>query len=418
MLANKNKNIFFYIFAALFPFWTMLLSVAKFNSKSAMNLFWYGCAFMGFVFIYYPVGGSGTDSTRIAQGLINMHFNPTDFDTVVGYFYNEDSSLDIYQTFVTFIVSLFTGNPHYLFLIFAVVFGFFYSRNLFVVFSFSKTDKLNWWVWIVLVMFILIRPIWDINGVRMYTALHVFLYGLFSYLLQNNYKKLIWCLLAVFIHFSFVLPVAILALIMIVPKHNLSVLFILYFVAIAFSELDIESLRYSLQDILPAQLNKKVGEYMNEEYILTVSERNSSYSQYIHIAGYMSRYFSHFIVIFFWINLKSFFQNDQYRKILSCFLIFATVFETLSVIPSMGRFLDVSNMIFYALLLKMLFDSSINYKLHKFVKYTALLLVLPILFRLRVGTDYYGSSLFWGNFVSAIFVDDNVPIIDFVKSIF
>ena len=71
---------------------------------------------------------------------------------------------------------------------------------------------------------------------------------------------------------------------------------LLYFVAIAFSELDIESLRYSLQDILPAQLNKKVGEYMNEEYILTVSERNLSYSQYIHIAGYMSRYFSHFIV--------------------------------------------------------------------------------------------------------------------------
>jgi hypothetical protein len=75
-------------------------------------------------------------------------------------------------------------------------------------------------------------------------------------------------------------------------------------------------------------------------------------------------------------------------------------------------------MIFYALLLKMLFDSSINFKLQVFVKYLALLLVLPILFRLRVGTDYYGSSLFWGNFVSAIFIDDNVPIIDFMKSIF
>lgn len=413
-----HKYKYNYIFAVLFPFWTMLLSVAKFNSKSAKNLFWYGCAFMGFVFIYYPVGGSGTDSTRIAQGLINMHFNPVDFDIVVGYFYNEDSSLDIYQTLVTFIVSLFTGNPHYLFLIYAIVFGFFYSRNLFIVFSFSKTEKLNWSVWIVLVMFILIRPIWDINGVRMYTALHVFLYGLFSYLFQNNHKKLICCVLAVFVHFSFILPVAILLMIIFVPKRNLSVFFILYFIAIAFNELDIESLKYGLQDILPAQLNKKVGEYMNEEYILTVNERNSSYSQYIHVAGYMSRYFSHFIVIFFWINLKSFFQNDQLRKILSYFLIFATVFETLSVIPSMGRFLDISNMIFYALLLKMLFDSSINFKLQVFVKYLALLLVLPILFRLRIGTDYYGSSLFWGNFISAIFIDDNVPIIDFVKSIF
>lgn len=415
---ENNKYKYQYIFALFFPFWSMIASVKFFKSLSARNLFWYGCAFMGFVFIFNPVGGSEADGTRYAQFLIEMHNQPVNFNNFIGNFYKEDMSLDIYQTLVTFVISLFTDNPHYLFLVFAIVFGFFYSRNIFMILDFSKSNKLNWWVWIVLLMFILIRPIWEINGVRMYTALHVFLYGLFSYLLQNNYKKLIWCFLAIFVHFSFVIPLIVLLIIIFIPKNNYSILFIIYFVAISFKELSIQALNDYLQGILPAQLSKKAGEYMNEEYILAVSELNSSYSQYIHIAGNMSRYFSHFVVLFLWINLKSFFQSVLHRKMLSYFLIYGAIFEILSVIPSMGRFMDIPNMIFYALLLVLLFDTSIKPNLHVSVKYLSILLILPVFFRLRIGTDYYGLSLFWGNFISAIFIDDNMPIIAFVKSFF
>lgn len=396
----------------------MIASVKLFKSPSARNLFWYGCAFMGFVHIYNPVGGSEADGTRIAQGLIDMHNNPIDFDTVVGYFYNEDNKLDIYQTLVTFILSLFTSNPHFLFLVFAIVFGFFYSRNVFMLLDFSKTNELNWWVWIVLLMFILICPIWEINGVRMWTALHIFIYGLFSYLLQNNYKKLIWCFLAVFVHFSFVIPLSVLLIIIFIPKNNFSILFIIYFVALTFKELNIQALNDYLQGILPTQLSKKASDYMNEDTIMMVSERNSALSQYLHVVSMSSRYFSNIVILFFWLNLKSFFQIELQRKLLAYFLIFGALFEVLSVIPSMGRFVNVSAMLFYALLLILLFDSSIKPKFQVIIKYLSVLLILPIFFRLRIGTDYFGLSLFWQNFISAIFIDDNKPIINFVKSIF
>ena len=371
---------------------------------------------MGFVFIYFSVGGSNNDSTRIAQGLIDMHFNLIDFDTVSGYFYKENK-LDIYQTLVTFIVSIFTANPQFLFFVFAIVFGYFYSRNMFMIFEFAKTDKLNWWVWAVILMFILIVPIWNINGVRMYTAFHVFLYGLYSYLLKKNYKRLIWCVLSVFVHFSFIIPLTLLFVYFFLPKKNTSIFFIFYFVAIAFAEIDIQSLKSGLQDILPEQLSRKTSDYMSEDYVATVNELNASYSQYINIAAQMARYFSLIVIIYFWINIKSLFKNELYVKMLTLFLFFGAIFEILSVIPSMGRFKVITNMIFYALLIIMLFDSSENSKLNLFIKYSSLLLILPILFQLRKGTDFYGLSLLWGNFVSAFFYEDNVTIIEAIKSI-
>lgn len=410
---EKVEKSYQYTFALLFPFWAMLLSVIKFKSPSAKNLFWYGCAFMGIVFIFFPVGGSGNDSTRIAQGLIDIHNNPIDFKTVLGYFYNEENKLDIYQTLVTFIVSLFTDDPHFLFFVFAIVFGYFYSRNLFMILELSNTDKLKWWVWIVLIMFVLILPIWLINGVRMWTAMHVFLYGFFSYFLKSEKKMLVWCFLSLFIHFSFIVPLSIFLVYLFLPKRYYHLYFMFYFVSILFAEIDIQFLKDFLIDSLPTQLNQKTSEYMNEDYIVVVAERNSSLSQYIHVSHLLSRVFVNLTILFFWMNLKTFLQNSNFRKLILPFLLFAAIFEFLSVVPSMGRFITLSNMLFYALCLIVMFNFQTKIKYHK---YFTLLLILPILFNIRLGLDFYGISLITGNFFSSFFIVDNLPLIDYIKS--
>ena len=402
-----------YTFALLLPFWAMLLSVIKFKSPSAKNLFWYGCAFMGIVFIFFPVGGSGNDSTRIAQGLIQMHYNPVDLKTILEYFYSEDYNLDIYQTLVTFMVSLLTKEPHFLFFVFALVFGYFYSRNLFLILELSDTDKLKWWVWIVLIMFILILPIWLINGVRMWTAMHVFLYGVFSYFLKSDKKMLLWCFLSLFIHFSFIIPLSIFLVYLFLPKRLYHLYFMFYFVSILFAEIDVQFLKESISDLLPRQLSQKTGQYMNEDYVLNIADRDSSLSQYIHISHLLTRVFVNLMILFFWMNLKTFLQDNNFKKLILPFLLFAAVFEFLSVVPSMGRFVNLSNMLFYALCLIVMFKFQSEIKYHK---YLTLLLILPILFSVRVGFDFYGISLFVGNFVSSFFIDDNLPLIEYVKS--
>ncbi len=397
----------------------MIASVKFFKSLSARNLFWYGCAFMGFVFIYNPIGGTSADSSSIAQGLTDMHINPVNFEKVSSYFFTEEGSLDIYQELIVFIVSVFTGNAHVLFLVFSIIYGFFYSRNLWIVLDIFEEKNVPWWIWIVIIMFILLNPIWDINGGRMWVALHVFLYGILNFYMKDDKIKIIWSLISVFIHFSFIFPVVLFIIYQFLHKKNLTIFFILYFVAITFSEINIQSLKDSLIEILPSQLSRKTESYMDEDHVQNVIEYYDNFSLYLIIAEKMAKYFILIILLFFWVNLKKIFQDEISRHLLSLFLFFAAIFEMFSVIPSFGRFLVLSNMIFYTLLLVLLFNKNkANIDLRNIVKYLSPLLVLPILLSLRIGCNYYGLSLFWGNFISAIFIDDKANLIDLIKKIF
>jgi hypothetical protein len=418
VLENKPKNTSIYLFALLFPFWTMIASIKYFKSSFARNLFWFACAFMGYIFVFNPITQSEADSTRIADSLITMHNNPVNFKTIVEYFINNENAFDIYQTLVTFVLSLFTGNSHYLFLVFAIVFGYFYSRNIWMVFNYIKTDNLPWYIWLLLVTLLLICPIWYINGGRMWVALHVFIYGLFSYYLRNDFKKLMWCALSVLFHFSFVIPLLIFIIYLIIPKKNLTFFFILFFISISISEINIQSFREKIVDILPTKLSIKADSYLNDDSVETVKYRNANYSQYLKITDGMSKYFMFILVGYFWINQKKLFQEKLFQNLLTLFLFYASIFEILSVIPSMGRFLTVSNLIFYTLLLLLLCNKTLYSEFQMVTKYLSILLILPILLSIRIGFEYYGVSLFYSNFISSYFFEDRQPLINLVKSLF
>ena len=418
---NRNKHISTIIFAIILPFWTLIASIKFFKSPTAKNWFWYACAFMGYIFIFNPIGSTGSetdaDSSRIAQSLQEMHSNPMNFETVSTYFYSEEGSLDIYQELIVFILSRFTANAHYLFLIFAIIFGYFYSRNIWIITSYTNSDKQSWYIWIVLIMFFLINPIWQINGGRMWIALHVFMYGLFSFYLNNDKKKIIWCFLSVLIHFSFLLPLVLILIYQFLPKKSLTIYFILYFVAISMAEIKIQPLKEALITFLPAQLSSKAESYMNEDSVQAAIDRNASYSLYLIMASKMARYFILIFIAYFWVNFKKLFQVQLYQNLLALFLFLATIFEVLSVIPSMGRFLLITNMIFYSLLLLLLFDKKLTEDAIKVpTKYLSLLLILPVLLSIRLGLEYYGATLFYGNFFSSTFIEDRKPLIGFLKS--
>ncbi len=419
MLSDKTKNIYLYLFALIFPFWAWIASIRFFKSPSAMNLFWYGCAFMGFVFIFNPIGGSTSDSSRIANELIVMHNNPIDFNTVSSYFYSQDGNLDIYQSLLCFITSIFTNNPHILFFNHALIFGFFYSRNIWIIFKFSENSKIDFSIWIVIIMTILINPIWEINGGRMWLALHVFMYGLFSFFLSNNKMKAIWCFLSIFIHFSFIIPLMLFFISLFVPKRNLTFYFVLYLVASSIKEIDFKWLNEFLMNNVPDLLSRKVESYMSEEYKETLNDVKQYLSSYLFVTAKMAKAFVILVLIFIWKCKNELLREERYRQLLFLFLFFGSIFEILSSIQSMGRFLKIPNMIFYSLLLLMLFDNSLQlHSIQKLIKYLIILLFLPILLAIRIGFYYYGTSLFWSNFIASFFIEDRTPLINYVKQLF
>lgn len=406
-------------FALLFPFWTVIASIRFFKSHSARNLFWLGCVFMGYVHIFNPIGGSGSDGVRYAQELVKMNSDHLNFKTLASYFYSDENSLDIYQPLVTLVVSFFTKDAHFLFLLFAFVFGFFYSRNIWLVLNFASKDKLTWWSWITVIMLILVIPIWEINGVRMWTALHVFMYGVLSFYLNNDKKKLIWSFVAVFIHFSFLFPLMLIFIYIFLPKNNLTIYFVLFFVSATFNEINIQALNDVFVKFLPVQLSTRTEGYLNEDYLISVSETSASFSLYLVLINKLSKYFILLIIIYFWINKNTLFTKKIHKDLLTLFLFLGSCFQFFSMIPSMGRFFTITNMVFYSLLFLLLIDESQNnINLNNFVKYFSVVLIMPILLKIRLGCEFYGTSLFWSNLISSSFIEDRTPMIDYIKSLF
>jgi hypothetical protein len=407
------------IFALLFPFWTVIASIKFFKSPSARNLFWYGCIFMGYVHIFNPLGGSASDGVRYAEELVKMNSEHLNFKTLTSYFYSENGNLDIYQPLITLLVSFFTKNPHFLFLIFAIVFGFFYSRNIWLVLNFSNNDKLSWWSLIILIMLILVMPIWEINGVRMWTALHVFMYGVLSFYLNNDKKKLVWSFAAVLIHFSFSFPLMLIFIYIFLPKNNLTIYFVLFFISATFNEINIQALNDVFVKFLPVQLSTRTESYLNEDYLISVNETSASYAQYLIIAQKLSKYFILAIIIFFWTNRNTLFTKKLYQNLLTLFLYLSAWFQFFSMVPSIGRFFAITNMIFFSLLFIMLVNErQDNSKLNNLTKYLSIMLLMPMLLKFRLGCEFYGNSLFWSNFISSSFFEDRTPIIDYIKSLF
>lgn len=141
---------------------------------------------------------------------------------------------DFYVLILTYFVSIFTDNYLFLTISFAFIFGFFLSRNLLLLLNHSNTK--NSFIVVLLFLFFFINPIFNINGVRYYTALQIFVYGFLSYFYSNNKRFLLLCLCTPLVHFSFYLAILFLIVAFLVKKRT-HLLFYFFIMSVFASEL-------------------------------------------------------------------------------------------------------------------------------------------------------------------------------------
>ena len=309
-------------------------------------------------------------------------------------------------------VSIFTDNAHCLFFVFAVVFGFFYSRNIWYLLD-RLPDKLPKLIWILIFYYILVCPIWNINGVRMWTALHIFVYGAMPFILEKNVKKIIWCFLSIFVHFSFIIPLLILILYkLLYIRHivNIAYLFIIYIISLSIKSINLDFLRNILSNI--SLLDNK-NAYLSNEYIELV--KNRQYAWHVILANDISYWIIQIMIFYsFYLYCKE--KNrwsDSLKRLFSFSLVLYSISNIISLIPSLGRFLSLSKMFMIPLIIFVLvnFMSSSRQK----IMLLFLPLIFSIIFQIRTGLDYYGIMLLLGNFFTAPFIIFDVPLIQFFK---
>lgn len=397
------KNAFFYF--VFFPFLGFVNAIRNYRSSWAKPTVIGFCAF----FALSMVKSDTVDSTRYVQNLELMYNSNKDFDTIQrGLYTQESGQIDIYVILSTFIFSLFTDNGNILFLFFGLVFGYFYANNIWLVLNQSK-GKLSWEQFLIVAAFSLIIGFWTVNGVRMWTGAHIFFYGGFLYLFHDRKKGLLIAAASILVHFSFVLPFALLLGYSLV-KLNFRLLYIFYIASFFIAELNIDFIRTALESNLPEFMLPKVKTYFNEDYLEGYEEAVVAANWHV---LYYKKFLTYFIVmfismVFFKVNLTS-----QYKRLLGFSLLFLAFANILSLLPSGGRFLNVAFL--FALAFTFIILSNIKQAIIvKSIRLLSPILILFCVISVRLSLDYFNITTLT-NPILAIFLDINQPLIDLIK---
>lgn len=372
--------------------------------------------FFGLSFVIIP--GSEADSVSYSEELEVTHENFISFKIYFSKLYNEESAkVDIYQPLVTWLVSRFTGNYQWLFGIFAVVFGYFWFKAIRLA-RLLLPDRLNLFFTLLLLFFALINPIWHINGVRMWTAVGIFFYGLLKTEYLNDKKGYWYLVLPTLVHLSLSVALIVYILFCLFPTKNLKILFVLFILTFFVGELDFEFVR-NYFELLPGFVQTRKG-YINEEYVERIKVESGQLSAHIQLFAILSRYMILMLIcwIFVSFSLIKKMANPNFTHFFGMALVFSAFSNLASQIPSGGRFLTLSNMIVIFCFIWFSSKDINGYVPNTFKKIGIFILSYLVIIQIRIGADFYGILVLLGNPVVNILIRDNIPLIEYIKALF
>lgn len=425
----KTESFYIFIVTLLFPFVGLVLSLVQWKKSWAMNIFWLACIYLGGIMIYMPEGstlGDGMDSGRYVLNLISMYNNPhTTIASILSLYQVDTNYMDLYQQLITYFVSRFTDNGHVLFAVFATVFGFFYSRNVWYILDKFPSKKIGI-LYILFGLFLLVCPITQINGVRMWTALHVFVYAIMPYLVEKDRSKLWLLLFTPLIHFSYLYIVILSFIYIILPdKLKINNIYFIYFSVLCYiatlfiNALSLDSVSSVMSEYSPESYDERIDMYVNQDVLDRRNEALSSNNWYLSVGNNISKWsYSIILLLFFPIIKKNYLKTNPAIVNLYVYTMLIGTFANISsLIPSGGRFQTVATMFKLATILLLITNISKTEKVYKVAQNLSILLILPFIVEVRRLFDFYGINLFFGNFITVFFFETNTPIITFIKQL-
>ena len=407
------------ILTLFFPFIGLLYSIVNWRLPNAKNAFWLGCCYSGAILIYWPDGtilGEGIDAGRYYIDFLAAGNESSLYKWLFGNV-TTDASLDFYKHLMEFILSRFTTNGHVLFFTYAVVLGFFISRNLWYLLEhMPKHDKYFYTLW--LFVFFLEVPIWKIGGARMATAFHIFIYGIYPYIIENKKNKIYWCILAFFVHFSF-LYISILTIIyVLIPKRYktrsivVTSALVLFIGSLFIKELDFGFARDFVQSISPESYEERINLYLTEEAKERSLEGTAQRNFVLNFSSELLRWMVNILTIALFFPLRKYLPNKN--NMLVYILLIGSVANIMSLASGGGRFLHLFNMLFVAMLVIYISNIPKATFAYNMTSNLSWGLLITVVYGIRAGLDYYSFTMF-SDFFTLLFIESNVPIMNFIK---
>ena len=408
MIIDSNKR-FSFILAFIFPVIGLFFSIKWRYKPWAKNLFWLFCSFTGLVIIFNY--SSAYDIYHYATQLKDFYYADISFNELSNMFFTKEG-VDIYQFVMVYFTSRFTANAHILFFLYALIYGFFYSRNIWYVYEKKNNENKSYHIGILVLYIALIWPFWQIAGARFGTAFHVFLYGAIPYIFEKDKSKIIFVFLSAFAHFTFIFPIIVFIFFFLVPlKQN--ILLVIYTITLFIKEINLSLVNDFLNAHMPSFLHSRINAYTNEEYMMI--RKGMSFGLHVTLTNQIGNVAVQILLFFSYFILKKFLSNHQKINNLFFFsVLLGSCINIFSLIPIGDRFLALSQILILTTFVFIFSELKISNPYRKRIVPVILLLFIPIILKIRVGCDYFGFSLF-GNLITAFLVEDTMPFIEFIK---
>lgn len=420
MKISQIKNPESIIGALLFPLFFLpfgIQNIRKVEGRICLILF---ISFFGYQLIYHPEGtvfGNGADCARYAvvyswaSSLQNISFG--EFFVQLG----THDNVDYFNPILIFTVSRITTNIHVYFMVYAFIFALFYINNIYIVLNHCDKNLDTYWK-LLFVVFSLIMSIHDFGGVRMPLAFQVYLYGVLKYVFLHSKKGFIWVCCSMLVHFSMFIFVAVFFLFLVIYKMNVRYFGGLFIFAHILSSIDIAFIQL-LFSYLPGNMADRLFLYTNEANLEQLTTGGKFYLGEMNLWGRLDSIIlrNYIAIAFGWLFIRKVNLVGRYEFLFKLSLYIYSVALLLSNMPSGYRFILPGAYICFATVLIMTSnDFKINRTLFLLNKWYSPVLVIFLFHRLRFIINEVGFSVFYTNFITMFFVDDNVPLLETIKS--
>jgi hypothetical protein len=337
---NSNKLDYLILFL-LNPFIGLFALLKDFRRRSISFFFPLFLSFIGASL--YPYG----DAERYRDRFYEMHDKQISFDNFKNTLLDGETSWDVAVPTISYIIATFTRNEKVLFLVFGLILGFFYGRN--IQYILNKLDKrsANYFIIFLVIIFSMMVTFWDgIRGVRMWTAAHIYFYGISRILEKREIKYYPYLILACAYHFSFVLPVLLFLGYFVLPKRNiLMISFIFFVLSIFLADANFDFTKNLVLNNSTDFFQAKSEVYTADTFVEKIESSSAEHSFHRALFGLVGKFSIFFLLIISFLeNFRTLnYYNHYYRFFLFAF-IFSGVANFISVLPSGGRFISVAMM--------------------------------------------------------------------------
>lgn len=385
---NEDIVIHFFLFIS-WPFISFIFALKNFNQPKAK---YFIILFFGlFGYTFFINSNSGADSIRYAQTFIDFsNSSYLELHTILSSFnYDSGSSFDIVIPLLSFSLSKITNNWHILFAVYAILYGYFNIKCISLMYNLYLT-KANYNSLLYFLFFLLIAPIYEINGIRYYLATWIFFYGAYYVVIYEKNIYLIIALFSCLVHFSYFSVNMILIVFVILGKKN-----IVYYPLLISSFIlpkNSEELIRNIVDQLPFGLSMHVNEYSKNINSISYLSDNVT----VLVSSYVTSFFYWFLIVSVFLTmykLRFIIKENKYLRLYSFLLLLLSFVNYISIVPSGERFNSIFQLFSIAFLLN-IYTKYSSLKTNILLYSGTPLFLISALFQFRYLSEFLNMTLF------------------------